>query len=278
MRQSHRQGKGRGLGSGYYNVLPRDPYIHSLSARGIKLPKTVGEYKIKYVTSDITRDYGAMNHESAMLFGFEPKIKKNVILVDKGMPKREQLEAINHELDEMEMMKQGYPYWDAHIKALDDEKHLRRLQANGIKVSTYTKNNFDIDNSNILNSTDKYNKEPVYNFMYNPRTGEMLMGGKTAHSDLLRSRDMTAQDKSNFNEWVRGKYDKDRKILYVRHYNNPKSIYSEFTSADFDLSEKMQKKMIDVLKKKGLPKDVTVRYNQTNETLRNDGFVYMYEV
>ena len=32
----HRRGLGRGRGKGYYNLVPRDPYVHGLSAKGIK--------------------------------------------------------------------------------------------------------------------------------------------------------------------------------------------------------------------------------------------------
>jgi hypothetical protein len=156
-----------------------------------------------------------------------------------------------------------------------NDPYIHSLSAKGIKLSTYTARNFNIDKKDILHSKEKHSGENVFNFMYNPRTGEMLLGGRTSHPELLRSRDFVVQEKSNFNEWVRGKYDKNKKILYVRHYFNPKSHYAEFTSGDFDISEKMQKKMVDVLKKKGLPKDVTVKYNQTNESLKGEGFVYV---
>ena len=163
-------------------------------------------------------------------------------------------------------------------KALGKPLRLPELRAKGLKFSEYTKHNFNIDKKNILNSKEKYNGDNVFNFMYNPRTGEMLLGARDPHSDLLRSRDNLTKERSNFYEWVRGKYDDVKKILFVRHYFNPQSLYSEFTSKDFEISEKMQKKMIDVLKKKGLPKNIDVRYNQTNELLKQEGYIYRFEV
>jgi hypothetical protein len=39
--KSNRRGLGKGTGSGYKNLIPKDPSIHSQSAKGIKQPQRV---------------------------------------------------------------------------------------------------------------------------------------------------------------------------------------------------------------------------------------------
>lgn len=36
-----RRGLGRGRGKGYYNIIPRDPGVHSMSAKGMKQPQKI---------------------------------------------------------------------------------------------------------------------------------------------------------------------------------------------------------------------------------------------
>jgi hypothetical protein len=39
-----RKGLGKGYGSGYFNIVPKDPFIHSLSARGIKSKQVYAKF------------------------------------------------------------------------------------------------------------------------------------------------------------------------------------------------------------------------------------------
>ena len=39
-----RKGMGKGFGSGYYNIAPKDSYVHSLSAKGIKTQSVLKRY------------------------------------------------------------------------------------------------------------------------------------------------------------------------------------------------------------------------------------------
>jgi len=82
-------------------------------------------------------------------------------------------------------------------------------------------------------------------------------------------------ENQNINEWVRGFYEPSRNKLFIRHYFNPKSRYAEFTSKNFDISEKMQGRLVKKLKAYGLPADVKIEYNVDNQLLHNEGFIHV---
>lgn len=54
MMKNVRLGLGKGLGSGYKNILPKDSYIHGLSAKGVK---TTNMYLVKYKRDDTIEGY-----------------------------------------------------------------------------------------------------------------------------------------------------------------------------------------------------------------------------
>ena len=120
----------------------------------------------------------------------------------------------------------------------------------------------NFDYKKILNTTTYLGR-----IMWNPKTGEILYGDES-HADLLRHKGKDL----NINHWVRGIYSKKGNTLYVRHYFNPLSTYAEFTSKDFETSERLQKRFINRLR---LPKDVKVEYNATNEKLRQEGYIHV---
>lgn len=78
--------------------------------------------KIKYVGEKVLKDYAGMNYYAAKAMGFTHKINKNTILIDKNLPKKIKKETIKHEKCEAKLMKHGMKYWNAHIKALKEEK------------------------------------------------------------------------------------------------------------------------------------------------------------
>jgi hypothetical protein len=45
--KSNRVGMGKGSGSGYKNLIPGDPRVHSESSRGLKQPQRIASIKLK---------------------------------------------------------------------------------------------------------------------------------------------------------------------------------------------------------------------------------------
>lgn len=86
------------------------------------LPNQVGDYKIRYVGDRILKDYAGMNHFAGKAMGFQPLPERDTILIDKDMKRKVQLETIKHEVAEVDKMKQGHNYWEAHKHALKVEK------------------------------------------------------------------------------------------------------------------------------------------------------------
>jgi apolipoprotein D and lipocalin family protein len=148
-----------------------------------------------------------------------------------------------------------------NLPMIDDEIELEYQNSNRRDLIKAIKIAID-EKEPSLHAKTKLNSR----IMWNPKTKQFISGDES-HSDLLRR-----STKGNINEWVRAIYDKDSNTIYVRHYFNPKSHYAEFTAKDFENSEKQQKQFIKHLK---LPKGVNVRYNSTNESLRQEGFIYV---
>ena len=76
---------------------------------------------VTFTDSETLKDYAAMNPDAARAMGF-PKIRTNEVEIDKTMPLHRQIENLKHELVEWRYMDSGMDYWDAHLKALDEEK------------------------------------------------------------------------------------------------------------------------------------------------------------
>ena len=77
--------------------------------------------KVTFTDSKTLHDYAALNSPIAKKLGFK-NIKKNEILIDKGMPEETQYKNLIHELVESELLQDGEAYWPAHLKALKSEK------------------------------------------------------------------------------------------------------------------------------------------------------------
>jgi hypothetical protein len=84
-------------------------------------------YKIVFVKSSVTRDYGAMNHWAAIKLGFIPIPGKFVIFVEEGMSELITKQTIFHEYVEAELMRQNpmMGYFEAHKIALELEKRIK---------------------------------------------------------------------------------------------------------------------------------------------------------
>ena len=82
---------------------------------------------VKLVPCEQVHDYAAMNPEAGKVMGVP--ISKNEIWIDRSLSKAEQVRDLRHELVEINLMKEGKKYWDAHCLALKREaQNCRRLR------------------------------------------------------------------------------------------------------------------------------------------------------
>jgi hypothetical protein len=79
------------------------------------------KYKIKYVGNEQLKDYAGMNYHAGKVLGFIPKLKKNEILIDKKLSKKDKQKTIRHEIIEDKLIKKGMGYFKAHKIALKYE-------------------------------------------------------------------------------------------------------------------------------------------------------------
>lgn len=70
--------------------------------------------------SEELHDYAGMNSEIGRILGFP--IPENAIAIDKNLNNKKLFQTLKHEIWEMDLMKQGMSYWDAHRIALEKEK------------------------------------------------------------------------------------------------------------------------------------------------------------
>jgi hypothetical protein len=84
---------------------------------------------IRFVDTGQLYGYDGMNSEAAREFGY-PGIPENTILVDKRLGRRSKHRTIQHEIEEMLLMRQrGLRYWPAHQIAFKREmERLEKIQ------------------------------------------------------------------------------------------------------------------------------------------------------
>ena len=123
-----RKGLGRGLGKGYKNIVPRDPYVHGLSAKGVKT--------------------------------YDVDIKKATILVRAKNPKEALTKAVNH-LDNSKIAgKVTNPKLVKKSLAEDFKKYNIVINAKGRKVKfpeVETNDGTKLRIAYYLNEDDKVN-------------------------------------------------------------------------------------------------------------------------
>lgn len=84
-------------------------------------------YNIKFVSPNTLKDYAGMNFWARKSFGFNRKMGKNDIWIDRNLSHRDKIETINHEIIEAELMRKGKDYFDSHLIALRKEKERRYI-------------------------------------------------------------------------------------------------------------------------------------------------------
>jgi hypothetical protein len=82
---------------------------------------------IKIINKPTRQMYGfeGMNKDAAKILGYPWKYGATTIIIDKNIHGRERTRTRIHELVEKHYMDKGWPYWKAHKKATDAEKHIR---------------------------------------------------------------------------------------------------------------------------------------------------------
>jgi len=81
----------------------------------------IRNFRVKTVSKDMLKDYAGMNHYAAKWLGFKPLPEKDEILVADDLTGDERRRTIKHEIVEMDLMKKGVPFWEAHKTALKKE-------------------------------------------------------------------------------------------------------------------------------------------------------------
>lgn len=143
-----RKGLGRGLGKGYKNIVPRDPYIHGLSAKGVKtynVTFNLGErtYGVKNADTGKEAVYHAQEQlkedadYNVLEFIQDTNIEQDLDAKGKKVPKIKDVmtedevkRRYQYELDEglINTEEEGVPYYD------DFNEFKRMMQDMNIKI------------------------------------------------------------------------------------------------------------------------------------------------
>lgn len=83
--------------------------------------------------------------------------------------------------------------------------------------------NWNINESNILDSTNKITHKPLFKLAFQPSSHEFLVTarpkGHEGHLELIAE-----HGKYKFNEYVRGIWLKDKNIVYLRMHDKPEYL------------------------------------------------------
>ena len=71
---------------------------------------------VKFVGKDTLKDYMGMNSEAAKIMDFP--MNESSVYIYKNANDRDKYFTLVHELCEMQLIRDGYSYWDAHKKSL----------------------------------------------------------------------------------------------------------------------------------------------------------------
>lgn len=153
----NRKGLGLGRGKGYLNLIPRDCYVHSMSAKGIK---------VTMVSSKVLGDFAGMNNFASKQLHFHPRPKKNEVFIDRDMSKTDKAKTLLHEMTEMDLMRQGHPYWSAHKEALKSEKLIHAKEIDPYKFQ-------DTHQEKIIHDHENWKKGNSYRYILE-KTGDIF--------------------------------------------------------------------------------------------------------
>jgi hypothetical protein len=170
-----RKGLGRNKGKGYYNMVYKDPYIHGLSAKGVKtyVPYTLHHnprwgvndfgdkvtYKKKGLIKELARKVSdgvgwAIEWEKKHLPGQKEWVKKEFEKAKQGIDKLNQ--RINDKRAEAELKKEGFtPYYDLDTEKSKDMEDIRdEVDTNDDGIQDKTLQDLDEVNAGIRQDLD----------------------------------------------------------------------------------------------------------------------------
>jgi hypothetical protein len=75
---------------------------------------------VKFVGKTKLADYGGMNHKAADAMGIKG-YKKNEIWLPLGASEEYKYKTLQHEIAELDRMKRGDTYWEAHTELIEKE-------------------------------------------------------------------------------------------------------------------------------------------------------------
>ena len=87
-----------------------------------------------------------------------------------------------------------------------------------ISISTQILHRWAVDDKNILNSVYPATGEGIFKFCYQPESGEFICAPRPDNHVSM----ITGFGKKKFNDYIRGIYFKDKKIIYLRGHVNEK--------------------------------------------------------
>jgi hypothetical protein len=152
-----RRGMGIGKGQGYKNMIPKDPYIHSLSARGVTSVMTKKEFN-----KLVRRGHEVLKKDDKVRLGIHVQGKRGYIIsaYAKGKPTDDQLRImarLHPDFSDMvgKYLNQGMSEKEA-VKKVEDlvikktrEAESKGLLAKGKKVMRLTKEDYDTWQQNM---------------------------------------------------------------------------------------------------------------------------------
>jgi hypothetical protein len=89
--------------------------------------KLLKKYKVKSVPQKVLHDYSGMNYHAAKVMGFHPRPEKEQVFVSRSLKNGSREETIKHEIVEDALMKKGYTYFGAHLKALKEQEKTSQI-------------------------------------------------------------------------------------------------------------------------------------------------------
>jgi len=85
----------------------------------LRLAKEHG-IKVNFNKGKWLHDYAGMNSEAAKAFGY-PNTVDGEVEIDSTLPLKRQCENLQHELNELGLMEDGWEYWPAHVNSTQEE-------------------------------------------------------------------------------------------------------------------------------------------------------------
>ena len=222
-----RKGLGRGLGKGYKNIVPRDPYVHGLSARGVSTQLKMDKSRLK----NLMREY----RDHIITRSWERQPHKQVVQV---------VEEVDDARRTLEFGLSAKGTWKANYVPTKNPKY----------EYVWGGDVFDDDNEGLLYGVEDVTDFPEYIEWFssweerekNSKAGKMNIVNREQHYDYLKrnkildAKGVKTKEKPVYNVWVsieriREKSEDsgtDLQVKKVGKYKSFKKAEEKFESLD----------------------------------------------